>query len=116
MPILPEELAAVDRALRRHPRASNYRLSASAGQIEVYERTAIDMMAMLAAFGHTDPTTAPTTPGGFRLVLRFVLADPDLRRYRVERWAPDSEAWTILPTTGTLTDLVHEMPTLLSSA
>ncbi len=93
--ILSEEIAAVEAALRRHPKARNYRVSAKADRIEIYERVGPDADELLARFGQV----GPLLPGGveglrgeqdrhaqFTPVLRFILADAERRTFRAERW------------------------------
>ncbi len=93
--ILPEETAAVEAALRRHPKPRNYRVSVKADRIEIYERVGPDVDELLAEFGGI----GPLLPGRvdrlreerdrhaqFTPVLRFILADAERRTFRAERW------------------------------
>lgn len=65
MLILPAEVAAVEQAIRRHPKSYNYRMNVRPDQIEVYERV-----------------------GGseFTPVLRFILLKGQERAFYVQRW------------------------------
>lgn len=84
--ILAHELTLVDAALRRHPRASSFRLSARGDRIEVFERRPPDLAAMLGGLGIA---AEPDGPPPIELALCLVLADPQRRLFRVEvRRAP----------------------------
>lgn len=45
--ILPEEIAAVESAVRRHPKSRNYRVGVKQNRIEVYERRGPDVEDLL---------------------------------------------------------------------
>lgn len=119
MRILPDELALVDGVLRRHPRASAYRLSAHDDRIEVYERATVDVRDMLAALGAADQAAAPAgeeSRSGFVPVLRFVLVDAERRRFRAEqRERPAHAAWTALGDEAPLAELVRRVLPRLGS-
>ncbi len=96
--ILPKEIAAVEAAVRRHPKSRNYRVSVKHDQINVYERIGPDvddLMDVLRKSLHDLPTPSQTTLGRvqsdldrhaqFTPVMRFVLADAEQRTFGVQR-------------------------------
>jgi hypothetical protein len=94
-PLWPEEVAAVESAVKRHPKVHNYRVDAKGDRIMVYERVGPDAQDLLAEFSRW----GPFSPGRvkefqetldsharFTPVLRFILADAERRVFRAERW------------------------------
>ncbi|MFQ6015342.1 MAG: hypothetical protein ACE5NP_07860 [Anaerolineae bacterium] len=95
MQILPEEVAAVEAAVRRHPKSHKYRVAIKRNRIEVYEQVGPDAEELsatlaeagLALPGLADRLRAPIERRAqFTPVLRFILADAERRTFRVERW------------------------------
>jgi hypothetical protein len=93
--ILPEEIAAVEAAVGRHPKSRNYRVNVKHNRIEIYERVGPDaeeLIAALAQEGLAIPRLADrirdTMEGSVRFtpVLRFILANAERRTFRAERW------------------------------
>jgi hypothetical protein len=93
--ITPEEMATVEAALGRHPKAHNYRASAKDRQIVIHERVGPDVDELLAHFQGLDrliPGAAERLRAGqdrdarFTPVLRFILVDEGRRTFRAERW------------------------------
>jgi hypothetical protein len=92
--ILPEELAAVEAAVGRHPKARNYRVVDKRDRIEVYERVGpdadelvaglpglgLEMRRMVDRLRAVMDSSAQFTP-----ILRFILIDAAERTFRVER-------------------------------
>ena len=128
--ILPEELAAVEAAVARHPKAHNYRVTVKRDQVLVYERQGPDAEEIAAAFAGLDlglggrlgqlreilDQGAQFTP-----VLRFVLEDDDTaqRTFHTERWCHlgSIDDWIYVGTSGPLDQLVREwIPRLGSDA
>jgi len=94
-PIRPEEAAAVEAAVRRHPQARNYRVELKHDYIVILERTGPDekiiqaLAERIAAVRPVSPEQAQAAlsgPARFAPVLRFTLADPHKRTFRAERW------------------------------
>lgn len=92
--IRPEEVAAVEAAVGRHPKSHKYRVNVKRNRIEVYERVGPDaeeLASALAQEGLGIPGLAdrlrPTMERRvqFTPVLRFILADAERRTFRVER-------------------------------
>ncbi len=93
-PLWPEEVAAVETAVGRHPKARNYRVSTKGDRIVIYERVGPDANDLLTEF-----LGGPFSLGRvkelqemldhharFTPVLRFILADAERRAFRAERW------------------------------
>jgi hypothetical protein len=92
--VMPEELAAVEAAVERHPKAGNYRVAAKRDRIRVYERVGPDAGELLAGLQklgmgidhRVDQVEAVLDRWAqFTPVLRFILADAEQRTFRVER-------------------------------
>jgi hypothetical protein len=93
--IWPEEVAAVEAAVRQHPKSNKYRVNVKHNRIEVYEQVGLDaeeLASALAQEGLGIPGLAnrlrPTMEdrAQFTPVLRFILADAERRTFRVQRW------------------------------
>jgi hypothetical protein len=98
--ILPEEVTAVEAAVRRHPKARRYRVGVKHNQIVVHEMIGPDAAGLIAGLRsdgvlRSDDLIAGLTEqwqarqdhyAQFTPVLRFILADADQRSFRAERW------------------------------
>jgi hypothetical protein len=94
--ILPEERAAVEAAIKRHPKARNYRVDVKGKQIVVYERVgpdAEDLSPLLRSYGQLSPSRLGDLQefldqsARFTPVMRFRLLDEDKRTFCTERWS-----------------------------
>jgi hypothetical protein len=94
-PIFPEEMAVVEAAVKRHPKARNYRVGVKGDQIVVYERVGPDMGELVKIFKGIGPLSRGQVEelqemedrgAQFTPVLRFILADAEQRTFRAERW------------------------------
>lgn len=92
--IWPEEVAAVEAAVRRHPESGDYRVNVKRDRIEIYERVGPDAEDLRAALGLAgvdlpgliDSIRATQERHGrFEPVLRLILADRERRVFHVER-------------------------------
>ena len=93
--ILPEERAAVEAAIRRHPKARNYRVDVKGKQIVVYERVGPDVEDLspkLRRIGQLSSTRLGELQefldqtARFKPVMRFTLSDEQKRTFYAERW------------------------------
>lgn len=93
--LLPEEVAAVEAAIARHPRPRNYHVGVKHDQIVVSERNGAgtdDLTAKIFSSLGVPPggfdrlRSAFETRGTFSPVLRFSLIDAERRRFVVNRW------------------------------
>ena len=118
--ILPEEFTAVEAALQQHPKSRKYRISVKHNRIQVYEQigaNAEELAAALAQEGLGSPGLAHRLRAKmernaqFTPVLRFVLADPERRIFRVERMCCLSsiDDWIEVGETGPLDRLARRV-------
>jgi hypothetical protein len=119
-PLWPEEVAAVEAAVKRHPKAHNYRVGAKGGQIVVYERVGPDTHDLLAEFKELGPFSPGQVKGlqerldryaQFTPVLRFILADAEQRTFRAERWCylGSIDDWIHIGGRGSVEQLASEL-------
>jgi hypothetical protein len=121
--LLSEEIEAVKAAVRRHPRARNYRVNAKRDRIEVYEAVGPDVEDLIEALrgrgfdvlGLDERIRAERERyTQFTPVLRFILQDEETRVYRAQRWCylGSIDDWLFI-TTGPVEQLARRMiPTL----
>ena len=92
--IRPEEIAAVESAVRRHPKSRNYRAGVKQNRIEVYERAGPEVSDLAPIFrklgvvelGLTDRLQASLERNAqFTAVMRFILQDADQRTFQAQR-------------------------------
>ncbi len=92
--ILEEEVAAVEEALRRHPRASDYRIDVKTDRIQIYERVGPSPEELLrivhgvfagVASANHEAIADLERRAQFAPVLRFILEDEASRTFRVDR-------------------------------
>jgi len=94
--IHPEETAVVEAAVRRHPKARNYRVAVKHDQIIIYERIGPDADALMDIFSQFAVFTPQRSKehvedfldrsAQFTPIMRFILDDPEQREYHAERW------------------------------
>ena len=92
--ILPDEVAAVESAVRRHPKSRNYRVGVKQNRIEMYERVGPDVDNLASIFrelgvmgpGLTERLQARLDQNAqFKPEMRFVLADAEQRTFQAQR-------------------------------
>jgi len=92
--ILPDEVAAVESAVRRHPKSRNYRVGIKQNRIEVYERVGPDVDNLAPIFrelgvmgpGLTERLQARLDQNAqFAPVMRFILKDTERRIFQAQR-------------------------------
>jgi hypothetical protein len=125
--LLRGEIAAVEEAVHRHPKARNYRVNVRSDRIEIYESVGPDVDGLLfdlKGFGflpkakEADLRAVLERSAQFTPVLRFILQDEEARVYRAERWCYSGsiDDW-IFVTTGPVEHLARRMiPTLGTDA
>ena len=117
--LLPGEIAAVEEAVRRHPKARNYRINVRPDRIEVYESVGPDVDGLLSDLqGLGFPLKAKKADlravlersAQFTPVLRFILEDEETRAYRAERWCYSGsiDGWLFI-TTGSVEQMARRM-------
>ena len=122
--ILPEEVAAVEAAIKQHPAARRYRIAVKHDRVEIYEQISPNFEGLvkeLGMAGRLDPDLASRlqseeeryahhTP-----VLRFTLLDLTQRRFGVKRmcYRANIDGWLDLRQTGPMAELARAfIPTL----
>jgi hypothetical protein len=117
--LLPEEIAAVEEAVRHHPKTRNYRVNVRSDQIEVYESVGPDVDGVLSVLQElgfpvkakeADLQAVLERSAQFTAVLRFILQDEEARIYRAERWCYSGsiDDWIFI-TTGPVEQLARRM-------
>jgi hypothetical protein len=117
--ILPDEIARVEASVKRRPKAHNYRVSTRHDRIEIYERIGPDADDLIAELGGLSGLFALQADrlrelkdryAQFTPVLRFILADPERRTFRVERWCylGSVDDWINVGTQGPVAQLARE--------
>jgi len=118
--ILPEEIAVVEAALGKHPKARNYRISVKHDRIEVYEQVGPDAEEVIAAL---TPLGLGTPELGDRIqarldhcarftpVLRFILAEVEQRTFRTEQmyYRSSVNGWASIHPMGPLDQLARRV-------
>ncbi len=123
--IQPEEVAAIEAAVQRHPEAHRYRVVVKQNRIEIYERVGPDYEAVVSELripGLSRPGLAQELRdleeryARYEPVLRFNLLDPAERRFGVERmcYRGSIDGWLeLMLTAGPVAELARELvPTL----
>lgn len=109
--IQPEEVAAVEAVLKRHPKARRYRISVKSKWIEVYENSSPDIEPLLRRLGMAEQLgpgriaqvqAEQEHHAQYAPVLRFTLLDPIQREFGVERmcYRGSIDGWLELMQTG----------------
>lgn len=93
--ILPEEIAAVESALKKHPKSKSYRLAVKSDKIIIYEAIGPDVEEISDLLLGTFPNPAGLAARlqtewdrytQFVQVMRFILEDVDQRIFVAQRW------------------------------
>jgi hypothetical protein len=118
--IQPKEMAVIEAMMDKHPEAHRYKVSVKHDRIEIYENAGPDLDALLDVFHRI----GPSRPGlleelqateeryaHYAPVLRFILLDPEQRRFGAERMCYRSSVngWLKLVHTGLLTELARTL-------
>ena len=122
--ILPQEVEAVEAAVRQHPEARRYRVAVKGNRIEVYEQVGPDYNALVSEL-HIPGLSGPGLSEELRAleeryarftpVLRFVLLDQARRLFCVQRMSSlgGLDDWLELGQTGPVAKLARAIiPTL----
>jgi hypothetical protein len=93
--IRPEESASVEAALKKHPKAKNYRVAIKNDQIMIYEGIGGGMDSLRIILGQAGLNIERVEKRlqeeldrytQFTPVMRFILDDQETREYHAERW------------------------------
>jgi hypothetical protein len=122
--IQPEEVAAIKAVMDKHPQATRYRVVVKHDRIEIYENAGPDFDSLLDDLHIYSPSRLGLAErlyateecyAHYAPVLRFILLDPEQRRFGAERMCYRSSVngWLKLVHTGPLTQLARTLiPTL----
>ena len=121
-----QEIEVVEAAVRRHPKASMYRVAARPDHLAVYERSGPEADDILDILGRVMLPTAraraqveETLEQGavYTPVLRFRLLQAESRTFGVERrWYSDTgDRWLPLARTGPLRELAAQVVPLIGT-
>ena len=120
--IRPDETAAVEAALKRHPHSGNYRVAAKHNQIIVYERQGPDIEALGAIFAELGPLPHSATvhlerSAQFTPILRFVLQDAEQREFTAQRWCfrGSIDDWIYAGYSGAIENLARQLIPVLGT-
>ena len=120
-PILPQEVANVEAVLARHPRSRDYRIALKNNQIVIYERLGPDIETLSTIFGKFSAFQSDTVKmrlreqldkmARFSPILRFILIDPEERKFTAERWSylGDIDDWIDIGESGKLEKLARRL-------
>jgi hypothetical protein len=119
--IMPHEVASVEVVLARHPKSRDYRVAVQNSQIVIYERLGPDIDTLSAIFGKISALQSNTVKmrlqeqldkmARFSPILRFILIDPEERKFRSERWSylGDIDDWIDIGESGKLKILARRL-------
>jgi hypothetical protein len=122
--ILPQELTAVEAAIKRHPQSRNYRAAVKHNRIEVYELAGMSGSDLVAVFTQAGFGTSHLADqmqdlqeryGQFTPVMRFILADAETRDFGAQRWCfrGSVDDWIDIGAFGPVDQLAQQLiPTL----
>jgi hypothetical protein len=124
--IRSEERAVVEAAIRRQPKAQNYRIDVKGKRIIVYERTGPDvedLAPVVRGFGQltvsrlTDMQAFLDESARFVPVMRFTLLDKAKRTFQTERWCylGSIDDWIEIGPIGSVRRLARRFIRLLGS-
>ena len=126
--IRPEESASVDTALKKHPKAKNYRVAIKTNQIMIYEGIGGGMDSLRIILGQAGLNIEAVEERlqeeldrytQFTPVMRFILDDQDTREYHAERWCYSGsiDDWIYAGHSGKINSLAKKLiPTLGTDA
>ena len=117
--ILPQEVAEVEAAVKKHPKARNYRVNVKHDRIEIHESYGTDADKVFAILKRAnipfkgreqEAREVLEKSARFAPVLRFILADAERRTFRVERMHYGGrDEWAELSYTGAIKQLARRL-------
>ncbi|MFZ5880567.1 MAG: hypothetical protein ACOY0R_14465 [Chloroflexota bacterium] len=126
--IHPGESASVKSALKRHPRAGNYRVAIKSDQVIIYEGIGVGMDSLRSLLGLAGLNMEGAEEGlqaaldrhtQFTPVMRFVLDDQETRAYHADCWRHGGgiDDWVYAGHSGNIKSLAAKLiPTLGTDA
>jgi hypothetical protein len=118
--ISPEEVAAVQSALDKHPNPQNYRLTLKHEHILIYERSTEDLDSIASIFGRLgfsknyvreELKSTLERHARFTPAMRFVLDNHETRDFHAERWRHSgaNEGWIFAGHSGKIDHLAEKL-------
>jgi hypothetical protein len=119
--ILPQEVASVEAVLARHPKGRDYRVAVKKNQVVIYERLGPDVETINAIFGKFSLLPPEIVKNRlqeqldksarFSPILRFILIDPEERKFYAERWSymGSIDDWIDIGASGKLEKLARRL-------
>jgi hypothetical protein len=119
--IFPQEVASVEAVLAHHPKGSDYRVAVKKNQVVIYERLGPDVETLNAIFGKFSPLPPEIVKNRlqeqldksarFSPILRFILIDPEERKFYAERWSymGSIDDWIDIGESGKLEKLARRL-------
>ncbi len=119
--ILPQEVASVEDAVKRHPKGSDYRVDTQKNQITVYELIGPNSEELVALFGEFSPLPPEILrnrtqehldrSAQFSPILRLILVNPEKREFRAERrsYFGRGDNWITTGEWGRIEDLARRL-------
>lgn len=126
--IRPEESASVEAALKKHPKAKNYRVAIKTDQIMIYEGIGGGLDSLRTILGQAGLNIERVEERlqeeldrytQFTPVMRFILDDQETREYHAERWCyrGSIDDWIYAGHSGKINSLAKKLiPTLGTDA
>ena len=118
---MPQEVTSVEAVLARHPKGHDYRVAVQKNQIVIYERLGPDIDTLSAFFGNISALQSDKVKmrlqeqlykmTRFSPILRFMLVDPEVRKFNAERWSylGDIEDWIDIGESGSIDYLARRL-------
>jgi hypothetical protein len=119
--ILPQEVAGLEAVLARHPKSQDYRVAVQKNRIVIYERLGPDVETLSAIFGEFSLLPPVIVRkrlqeqldkmARFSPIMRFILFDPDERKFTAERWSylGDIDDWIDIGESGSIDHLARRL-------
>ncbi len=120
----PDEISAIEDALKKHPQADRYKVNVKHNMIEIYERVGADLKEVLGSLFGLERVMLSTTRKfleeeekrtQYTPVLRFILDDETERLFGVQRmcYLGSIDDWIYVCAGGAIEKLAEELiPTL----
>lgn len=124
--ILPEEVAAVEAALKKHPKGRKYRVAVKSDKIIIYEATGPDIESISKILGSAGIQSVEFSGRlhtewdrytQFVQVLRFVLEDAEQRAFSAQRWCylGSIDDWIYAGHSGKIETLARKLVPILGT-
>ncbi len=110
------ELAAVEAALKRHPKRDDYQVRIKYHTLVIFERQGPDIAALQSIFGHLGPLPRSAVghleqAGQYIPIMRFILLKRERRVFSAQRWhfSGSIDDWIDIGHSGQIADLARTL-------